>query len=572
MADGTTYPQSLQQILGQPSQPGVFGYGFSQNDIQRLQQAGITQEQLMQMGLSTQPQTTTSAYQSGGGGGPTTSPSAGGIQQSNNAALLQAMLKLGGPQQQQQQAPPPGNAYGQAYPLYAQDAQGNPTGQPVYANPTNQASLLGAAALEMPAVINPPPSAALDPRSGVSKVGGALIGSTVPSTGGWTWNSVAQNFGLSASGIADFQAQGLTPQQVADKFNATWNPVTERASLAAGYGPQDIAAFKAQGVTPQQAAAKFGYATGLPTPSATPGMLGPWTTQPGIFKQAATVAPTLAAGATPLTAAVQPTAIAYNPTATPFAQAPPAPGVTPPAISPTLFAAHTSALADAGKALFAHFGGDPNSASPADIANFHTQLTGALAAAPQPTAAKKMQSGGLVSDPDPDPNAPPEARRKTLSTPAQTSSAPTTPTVPTGSHLATGLTSAAHTYANSIDNFTGVGTRDIRNTPLDPDPDLPYLKAAGMGGAGMAGGAGSGRPTANALSGIGSGLAQVAEGIKASAPPWQMQQSAIPAPPPAPAAPQLTPPPAPQQAQQGINPYAAYAANQAMYPTSPYYR
>jgi hypothetical protein len=115
---------------------------------------------------------------------------------------------------------------------------------------------------------------------------------------------------------------------------------------------------------------------------------------------------------------------------------------------------------------------------------------------------------------------------------------------------------------NPIGSGSGV---DIRNTRLDPDPDLPSLKAAGM----LGGGAGGGLKSA--LGGIGSGLTQAAQAIASSAQPWQMQQSAIPTPPPAPAAPQFTQPQIPQQTQQGANPYTAYVANQARYPTSPYY-
>lgn len=81
----------------------------------------------------------------------------------------------------------------------------------------------------------------------------------------------------------------------------------------------------------------------------------------------------------------------------PFAQAPPAPNVSvPPA--PTapapmdLFSAHASALADAGKAIYAHYGGDPGSATPADIAGFHSELQGALAGGPP----IKRRSGGPV--------------------------------------------------------------------------------------------------------------------------------------------------------------------------------
>lgn len=93
-------------------------------------------------------------------------------------------------------------------------------------------------------------------------------------------------------------------------------------------------------------------------------------------------------------------------TATPFAQAPPAPGINvPPAPSApfpggggapgqnTLFGAHASALADAGKALYAHYGGDPGSATADDIAGFHGQLQAALAGG---SPIKKMRSGGRV--------------------------------------------------------------------------------------------------------------------------------------------------------------------------------
>jgi hypothetical protein len=485
-----------------------------------------------------------------------------------------------------------GNAYGTQYPLYAVDAQGNRTGNPVYANATNQASLLGAAALGIgggysPVVINPPPSGTPSSKSGVAPTGGALVGTSTPQVGWGTneasWDQLAQTAGLSGSDISEFAKAGYTPAQVAQKLNV-----------------------------------------------ATP-LGGPWTNPQigSVFTPVARTAPTMALGATPLTPAAQPTATAYNPTPAPFAQAPPAPGLQipqtiglaagqPPVSSP-LLAAHTDALADAGKALFAHFGGDPNSAGPADIMHFHNQLTGALAAAPQPTAAKKMASGGrvpgrgnkdtvpalltpgeyvipkpqvqqlmrtgrlpikmagggTVQDPDPDPNAPPEARRKTLTTAAQTQSTPP-PAAPgggySGSSLVPGLAAAAQAYSSSMANLPrnpiGSGTGvDIRNTRLDPDPDLPSLKAAGMLGSGP----GSGQPTATALGGIGSGLTQAAQAIASSVKPWQMQQSAIPAPPPAPPAPQLTQPQVAQQAQQGVNPYAAYIANQARYPASPYY-
>jgi hypothetical protein len=55
------------------------------------------------------------------------------------------------------------------------------------------------------------------------------------------------------------------------------------------------------------------------------------------------------------------------------------------------------------------------------------------------------------------------------------------------------------------------GGADLRNTPYDPDPDIPALQASGIdtsGMGGMAGGAGSGQPTSNAISGITSALSK----------------------------------------------------------------
>jgi hypothetical protein len=93
-----------------------------------------------------------------------------------------------------------------------------------------------------------------------------------------------------------------------------------------------------------------------------------------------------------ITPAAQPTA-AQGATYNPFAQAaagaapPPAPGAP---ANP--MAAHFTGLADAGKALYAHFGGDPTTASHADIANFHNELQGAIAGGPP----IKRRSGGIV--------------------------------------------------------------------------------------------------------------------------------------------------------------------------------
>src|SRR4029077_6035869 len=276
----STTQYTPQMILGGQSGQGI--PAFSDADVQQLQQAGVTMGDLQNLGVLGAPEQAMTGGSQGyvpGGGAGTQNQQWGltdqGQRQLQNATMLKVMLSAGGGRQQQKDQPPPENFYGSAYPLYAQDAQGNPTGKPVYATPTNQPSLLAAAALQMPAVINPPPSAALDPRSGVSKVGGALIGTSVPTVPALDWQGVAQAGGIKQADIDNLKAMGLTPADVAQKFNLSLK------------GP----------------------------------LAGPWSTQPGTFLKAAPVAPTMALGATPLQAAVQPTAIAYNPTATPFAQA-----------------------------------------------------------------------------------------------------------------------------------------------------------------------------------------------------------------------------------------------------------
>jgi hypothetical protein len=89
-------------------------------------------------------------------------------------------------------------------------------------------------------------------------------------------------------------------------------------------------------------------------------------------------------------------------------QPPAAPGMGAAAAQPAMsLAAHNSALADAGKALFAHYGGDPDSASPANIANFHKLFTNAIgnytagagpggAPATSPPKPMMASAGGLV--------------------------------------------------------------------------------------------------------------------------------------------------------------------------------
>jgi len=159
---------------------------------------------------------------------------------------------------------------------------------------------------------------------------------------------------------------------------------------------------------------------------------GPWQTMPGLFKPADMPTPTVAT-MTPISPTTPPNAAQARPggTGVPWATAP-MPGATelpqgnvapgnampagmplpiiggpvPPAAglqglpSPApmpgdaFSLAHTSALEAAGKALYAHLGGDPSSATHAEISQFHGDLQHALAGGPLPTIKKR--SGGIV--------------------------------------------------------------------------------------------------------------------------------------------------------------------------------
>src|SRR5258705_1115630 len=132
MAFSETFTTRDKNILGK------YGYGFSDEEIQQLQDAGIGRSNIMSLGLNTTPQTTTAGYLTGQQGNPQVSTSAFGNQQNQNAALLRTIMKLGGGTQQK--APPP-----------------PPTSQELAQNPLYNATALGAAALNMPMVINPTP-------------------------------------------------------------------------------------------------------------------------------------------------------------------------------------------------------------------------------------------------------------------------------------------------------------------------------------------------------------------------------------------------------------------------------
>jgi hypothetical protein len=520
----TDYSKELQQSLtGQKGQPGVYGtgLGFSQADVKALQAAGITGADLASMQLIGEPTTTTSgAYQSGGGGG-VTSTTGYTPQQMQNAALVRAMLKLGGGQQQQQAAP-----------------QSYSTSDILKADPWAGTSALGAAALGQNLMVNMKPTLGVDPKSGGQQLTGSIVSSDVPTVGN-TWASVAQAAGLGPNDVTEFQRAGKTPDDIAKQFNIP--------------------------------------SSGLQVPG----------NQPGIFKAAPM--PQATTGNRPIVAAPQATAAAYNPQPTPFAQAPAAPGVNiaaTPSITPTmgpggapvappapsvpapLIAAHTSALANAGQAMYAHFGGDPATATPADIAGFHAQLqnhmtggeppkkmaTGGFVPGrgnqdtvpalltpgeyviPKEQAAQllgrqpvRMQSGGFVQDDQE--NLPKEVQRRRLTTtdssqPAKQGSAP--PAAPGESSLekpraGQDQVTAAIQALQQARGGGGAPGANFLNTQYDPDPD-PGVAQRTVNPQGLT----NTQVGASAIGGLASGLASAAKTYADSFKDWQIQPSAIP--------------------------------------------
>lgn len=146
---------------------------------------------------------------------------------------------------------------------------------------------------------------------------------------------------------------------------------------------------------------KGGVYTGAQAPTVTSTVptvpQGPWSTTPGIFNQATAMAPSVSG---PNITPRPPVAGGAAPT--PFATAPAAPGAAAaPGGAPAMPgmgggmgagapaapsagidpASHTAALANTGMAMYSHFGGDPQTASHADILNFHNQLSGMIGAA-----------------------------------------------------------------------------------------------------------------------------------------------------------------------------------------------
>ena len=173
---------------------------------------------------------------------------------------------------------------------------------------------------------------------------------------------------------------------------------------------------------------------------------------PGIFNANPSVP--AASGGTPV-ATRPPNAPGATAPATPWATAPPAPGAsaaagTPPA-APSL-EDHTQGLINAGKALYSHFGGDPDTATHQDIMGFHNSLISSLQNA---TAGVAAPFGA----------APAAAQNYTAGIPAGISAA--------GPPAAPGASPA-----NPIKMATGGTVPDVY-PPGDPRNDLDsvYLKA-----------------------------------------------------------------------------------------------
>ena len=258
-----------------------------------------------------------------------------------NPGLTSALSALGALQQsgqgQTQPAQPPSSTQGQ-----------------VSNDPMNAATNLGAAALQMPAIYNPTPGQIPQgSKGGVAQVASPVSSGSVPNVPTGPWNTTAGVFG------SQQQVQGMQ----------NW------AQHGGSGNPADAAAIeKAQGWAPGTISQQFASASS-PNPATTPNAQGqlPGTPTP--------TTPSNAAGSQP---------------ATPWATAPAAPSAQAQPQAPIDFAslgAHTSALEQAGKALYSHFGGDPSNATHSQLLDFHQQLLDHLGGGPAPTPFGQAPQG-----------------------------------------------------------------------------------------------------------------------------------------------------------------------------------
>jgi hypothetical protein len=539
MANGTSYPTSQYQNLS-PQQitqlvQAVTGQAPSQTEVQQFQQNPSLLNQYT-AGGNWVPSLGQYGQPSSSGAG----VEQGGMNLGNFVSAVQAAGGGGSGSQQpaQQQGPIGGAAAASAAAANPYSAWGTQAINQVMGQNT-------------PMVINPTPgqtpgSSSQFAKSGVTAVGSPqsydISGVAPPSTGVpsiFSPTSPAGSGAASASqiktGISDVPAW------------QTWYGQNVGKSIYVNGQPRTIST---------------GLEANAPSNAITPGQLFSSFSNNQVAWNPTSVAPAPTAATQPPITPTTPANAAQTSTATPFAQAPAAPGVSVPSTQPAgLGAAHASALANAGMALYAHYGGDPSSASPQDIANFHSELQGALAGG-QPV---KMRYGGLVVAPigmqtggEVDDQNPPEARRKGLSVPSTTtqSGAPQPQQGPQYNQPAQS-SDAFGGVSQSIQNLINARNaqqaasqgQPIGGTGYSPEaggyigisPDTgtsgyvyPTQAAATAGGATGQGAIGMGPnmgQVSGAIGGLASGLSAAAQAYANSIKPWQVQASHIPNPP-----------------------------------------
>jgi hypothetical protein len=229
--------------------------------------------------------------------------------------------------------------------------------------------------------------------------------------------------------------------------------------------------------------------------------------------------------------------------------------------------------------MYAHFGGDPGTASHADIANFHQELQGALAGGPpikrrtggivpgtgnSDTVPARLTPGEFVMNKDAVRNIglgnlqamnaqhfqgggevmPREAKHKAVSDPSQYS-APAAPSTPDSDASSSGSSGNPFVSSSSTQNApgnmnwgpAGAGYQKALGQQIDPTYGVPISQISGLTGlspsdvastAGVGGGISSG--AASAIGGIASGISSAFQKYAESIGSWKPQRSAIPDP------------------------------------------
>jgi hypothetical protein len=450
--------------------------------------------------------------------------------------------------------------------------------------------------------------------------GQAVQGGNQPITGGQGGNQpvtgggqqLSSNQFISGGGSGGTQqvtGGAVDPNQVMINLGA--RALNERAVYPPTPGPADPTSGVSSGIgtTGATGATPTTITAGVPT-ARDVGLkgqnLGPWATTPGIFTRAPTLQPTTPTGVSPFTPTPQATGTQVA-RPQPWATAPAAPGVTPPGGQTGFDAAHNLALAHAGMSLYAHYGGNPFSASPADIAGFHGELQEALkggkpikmrsggyvSGQPGPDRVPAMltsgeyvlnkdavqkigvgnlnsmnrqgfQSGGSVTDDDDD--QPPEARRKIIKTSGgQQRSSSTTDQESTSTSSSTSSSTPPAAPGGTGSQIDWAKIAEARQAQANA-PNIGSLAGeqayvTGEPVSGIQTGP-SASQVSGAIGGLASGITAAAQAYANSIKPWVWQKSAIPNPPSTSAyePPQLSQVNVPQSKsqQQTISPFAPY--------------